>query len=40
MIFMTVLLATFGTAFVLENLRPRVRPVAAVEEAPPAADAA
>jgi hypothetical protein len=39
-IFMTVLLATFGTAFVLENLRPRVRPVAAVEDAPPAADAA
>ncbi len=31
-IFLTVLLATVGLAFVLENLRPRVRPLAADEE--------
>jgi hypothetical protein len=31
-IFLTVLLATIGLAFVLENLRPRVRPLAADEE--------
>jgi hypothetical protein len=38
-IFMTVMIATCGLAFVLENLRPRVRAVAA-EEAPPPAEAA
>ncbi len=31
-IFLTVLLAAVGLAFVLENLRPRIRPLAADEE--------
>ena len=33
-IFLAVMIAALGLAFVLENLRPRVRPVAAEPEKP------